>query len=295
MILLKKGDTVGFIAPSSFVEKEAINASLEYFKQMGLKVKVAGNICDKYRYMAGDDKKRAQMINKMFADKNIKALVCVRGGGGSTRILPFLDYDLIKKNHKTIIGLSDATGLQNALISMSSNTGYSGYLAAYKTNQNSFEDKSGQELQSILFDNNHEICSGECLIKGEAEGKIVGGNLSVLTYLCGTKYFPSLRNKILLIEDVGEKTHKIDLMLNQLKQQKDFDKLKGIIVGQFINCYEADPLDGTIQDCIKDFIGKYKIPTNCNFEYGHIDHSRIIPLGIKAKMISSPKQCSISW
>ncbi len=295
MSLLKKGDTVAFVAPSSFVKKEDILQAVEYFKQMGLKVKLADNITDECRYMAGTDKKRAQIINKMYAEEKVKALFCVRGGAGSTRILPFLDYDLIKANKKTIIGLSDSTGIQNALVSLSSITAFTGYLPAYKPNQNNAEDKAGKHLHSILFDNHHEIISGGCLIKGEAEGKIVGGNLSVLNYLCGTKYFPSLKDKILLIEDIGEKTYKIDLLLNQLKQQKDFDKLKGIIFGQFTDCKMASASDGTVEDCIKDFIAGLKIPTICDFEYGHIDHSLILPLGIKVKMVSSSKKCSISW
>ena len=119
--------------------------------------------------------------------------------------------------------------------------------------------------------------------------------MSVLTYLCGTKYFPSLKDKILLIEDVGEKTYKIDLMLNQLKQQKDFAKLKGIIFGQFTDCTVASENDGSIEDVIKDFASGIKIPTIYNFDYGHIDHSRIIPLGLKVKIISTAKFCSICW
>ncbi|MBR2921769.1 MAG: LD-carboxypeptidase [Alphaproteobacteria bacterium] len=295
MSLLKKGDTVGFIAPSSFVKNKDIDASLKYLNQMGLKVKLAKNITEEYRYMAGSDKIRAQAINKMFADKDIKALFCVRGGAGSTRILPYLDYDLIKVNKKAIIGLSDSTGIQNALISLSGTPAFTGYLPAYKPNQNNADDKAGGYLKSLLFDEHHEIISGKCRIKGEAEGKIVGGNLSVLCYLCGTKYFPSLKDKILLIEEVGEKTYKIDLLLNQLKQQKDFGKLKGIIFGQFKDCKIASECDGSIDECIKDFTSDLKIPIIYNFEYGHIDHSFILPLGIKVKMISSNKKCSILW
>lgn len=295
MSLLKKGDTVAFVAPSSFIKQDEIKDALEYFKQIGIKVKVASNICDEYRYMAGSDKKRADIINKMYLDKKIKAIFCVRGGAGSTRILPHIDYNLIKSNKKPIIGLSDSTGLQNALISLSSIPAYTGYLPAYKTKQNNAKDKSGKQLQDILFADKHEIVSGNCLIKGEAEGKIIGGNLSVLNYLCGTKYFPSLKGKILLIEDVGEKTYKIDLMLNQLKQQKGFNGLKGIIIGKFSDCKIADIIDGTIEDCIKDFTDGLKIPIINNLDYGHINHSLIIPLGIKVKMVSSEKKCSIMW
>ena len=295
MSLLKKGDTVGFIAPSSFVKKKDIEASLKYFNQMGLKVKLAENIYDEYRYMAGSDKKRAQSINKMFADKDVKALICVKGGAGSSRLLDFLNYELIKKNKKPIIGLSDSTALQNALIKCSSIKAYTGYLSAYKPNQNNSKDIAGEYLHSVLFDAKHQIIDGKCLLKGKAEGKIVGGNLSVFRCLCGTKYFPSLKDKILLIEDCGEKLHKIDLMLTQLKQQKDFDKLKGIIIGAFTDCNPTDTFDGTIDDCIKDFVGSLNIPTIYNFGYGHIDHSHIIPLGAKVKIVSSSKQCSISW
>ena len=109
MSLLKKGDTVGFIAPSSFVKKEDISEAVKYFKEMGLKVKLAENLTDEYRYMAGNDKKRASSVNKMYADKNIKAIFCVRGGAGSSRILPYLDYNLIKSiaRHEIKINLED--------------------------------------------------------------------------------------------------------------------------------------------------------------------------------------------
>ena len=172
---------------------------------------------------------------------------------------------------------------------------YTGYLPAYNPNQNSATDKAGQYLQSIIFNTSNKIVDGKSLIKGTAEGKIVGGNLSVLSYLCGTKYFPSLKDKILLIEDVGEKTYKLDLLLNQIKQQKDFDKLKGIIIGQFTDCKVASSSDGTVEDCIKDFTAGLKIPTIYNLNYGHVKHSLILPLGVKVKMISSTKACSISW
>lgn len=295
MSLLKKGDTVAFVAPSSFVKKDIIKPSLEYFNEMGLNVLLADNLYKEYRYMAGNDKTRADIINKVFANKKIKALICVKGGAGSTRILPYLDYELIKLNKKPIIGLSDSTGLQNALIKCSFTPAYTGYVSAYKSNQNNTDDAAGKYLHSILFDDKHEINDGKCLVKGETEGKIIGGNLSVFSYLFGTKYFPSLKNKILLLEDVGEKTYKIDLILNQLKQQKDFDELAGIIIGQFTNCPIADTFDGTIEDCIKDFVSGLNIPIICNVNYGHVDHSQIIPLGIKVKMISSPEKCIIRW
>ena len=149
--------------------------------------------------------------------------------------------------------------------------------------------------QNTLFDNHQTIVSGDCLKKGECKGKIIGGCLSVLTYLCGTEYFPNLSGKILLLEDIGEKTYKIDLMLNQLKQQKNFNKLKGIIIGQFHNCIISDKEDGTIEDCIKDFTKDLNIPIITNFAYGHVKERYVVPLNKIITLKATKKECSISW
>ena len=135
------------------------------------------------------------------------------------------------------------------------------------------------------FDFPPENCKEfEVLKKGEAEGVLIGGCLSVFNALCGTKYFPKLKNKILLIEDVGEKTYRIDLMLDQLKKQKDFDKVKAIIFGSFLNCKIADIGDGTIDEIIKNFVQTLDIPVIYNFPYGHIKSRFILPIGKKIKL-----------
>ncbi len=295
MSLLKKGDKVAFVAPSSFVKKEKLKASEAFLRKLGLEVVYAENIEHEYRYMAGSDEERAAIINRMFADKSIKALICVRGGGGSSRILPYLNYKLIKSNKKPIIGLSDSTSLQNAVVQLGENICLTGYLGAYFPDENNLKSKTGKSLKSALFDDVHEVKSGKSLISGNAKGKLVGGNLSCLNYLCGTKYFPSLKDSILLLEDVGEKTFHIDQKLNQIKQQKGFDKLKGIIIGQFSDSIIVDKEDGSFADCIKDFIAELNIPVIYDFDYGHVKNREILPLGAEVSICSSGKKCLVKW
>lgn len=295
MSLLKKGDKIGIIAPSVGLKDKDITPTLTYFKNIGLIPVLADNLKSTYRYMAGTDKERADAINKMFAADDIKALFCIRGGAGATRMLPYLDYELIKNNPKPIIGLSDSTALQNALFAKTNTPSFTGFLPIYDLNDKTINPLVDASLKNCLFDDSHKITSGICQHKGTASGELVGGCLSVFLYLCGTPYFPDLRDKILILEDIEEKTYKIDLMLNQLKQQKNFDKLKGIILGQFTDCPIIAPEDGTVEDCINDFIKDVKIPIVTNFAYGHIPARHIVPLGTKATLTASSKACVLSW
>ncbi len=295
MPILHKGDKIGFIAPSCSKQDKDLTSAIEYFENLGLKVVLAKNLNDEYRYLAGTDKKRAKEINNMFKNKDIKALFCIRGGAGSTRTLNLLDYNIIKSNPKPIIGLSDSTSIQNAIFSKTKTPSLTGFLPLYDFKDTCIDDLTSSSLKSALFEDSHKIISGTSLINGKTNGKIIGGCLSSFNYLCGTQYLPDFKDKILLLEDVGEKTYKIDLMLNQLKQQKNFDKLKGIIIGQFSNCTISAPEDGTIEDCIKDFTSNLKIPIIKDFQYGHIPSRHILPIGINVEMVSSKKECSISW
>ncbi len=295
MSILHKGDKIGFIAPSSGQKNKDLSKAISYFENLGLEVILAENINKEYRYMAGTDKIRATTINNMFKNKDIKALVCIRGGAGSTRILDLINYNIIKSNPKPIIGLSDSTSIQNAIFTKTQTPSFTGFLPLYDFKDENIDKLTAASLENALFKDKHKIISGTSLLKGKANGKIIGGCLSTFIYLCGTKYQPDFTDKILLLEDIGEKTYKIDLMLNQLKQQKNFNKLKGIILGQFTNCSIADPDDGSIEDCINDFVADFKIPVIKDFQYGHIPSRHILPLGINVEVVSSANSCSISW
>lgn len=195
-----------------------------------------------------------------------------------------LDFELIKKNKKPVFGLSDSTALQNALYQKSGIVSYTGFLPIYDFENEQLDAKIEQSMQHIFDSLEQKIYSGKQIVEGKAEGILVGGNLSVLCYLCGTPYFPNLENKILLLEDIGEKSYKIDLMLNQLKQQKNFDKLKGLIFGSFTKCVEADTKDGSVEDIILRFAKQLSIPSIYDFEYGHIPSRYVLPIGLNVKL-----------
>ncbi len=296
MSLLQKGDTVGFVATSSGLEGRDIAPAIQYFEnQLGLKVRLAPNLNKAYRYMAGTDVERAAALVAMYQDPEIKALFSIRGAGGSARMLDYLDYSLIAKNPKPLFGLSDVTTVQNAVVAKTGVPAYTGFLPVYDVRNNTVDPALATALCQILFEDEHQIVSGTSLISGTAEGSLIGGCLSSFLYLAGTTYMPDLAGKILLIEDTDEKTYKIDLMLNQLKQQKNFDKLKGIIIGHFSECIVIDEFDGDIDACIKDFTAGLHIPVITDFAYGHFPSRHIVPLGIKARMAATPNKCTLNW
>jgi len=295
MSFLKKGDKIGIIAPSVGLKDKDINPSLNYFKKLKLIPVLASNLQSEYRYMAGTDNERAEVITSLFQDKDIKALFCLRGGAGATRMLPYLNYNIIKKNPKPVIGLSDSTALQNALIAKANIPSFTGFLPIYDLNNKNIDKTIDSSLKNALFEDKHQIASGKCQTPGTTEGEIIGGCLSVFLYLCGTPYLPDLSNKILLLEDTDEKTYKVDLMLSQIKQQKGFNKLKGIIIGKFSDCPQIDKEDGTIEDCIKDFTKDLSVPIITDFAYGHIPSRHLIPLGIKVKMCANKNKCILTW
>ena len=295
MAILQRGDKVGFIAPSCGLKNKDLTIAINYLSQQGLNVVLADNINNQYRYMGGTDQERAIAINKMYQDKSIKALFCIRGGAGSSRMLKYLDFELIKNNPKPIIGLSDSTALQNALITKSNIISLTGFLPLYDFSNGTIDSLTSSSLLSALFEDKHIISSGTSLITGSTTGQLVGGCLSVFLQLCGTPYFPGLKDKILLLEDIDEKTYKIDLMLNQIKQQNDFSSLKGIIIGNFTDSIIVDEEDGTVKDCINDFVKNLQIPVITDFQYGHIPSRHVLPLGANITLNSTPTNCSISW
>ncbi len=281
MAILNKGDKIIIVSPSSCIEKNALDKAMNWFAYQGINVALAKHTFDVCSYMAGDDADRAEDINKAFADVSIKAIFCSRGGAGSTKILDFLDFDMIKKNPKPVFGLSDSTALQNALYEKAGIVSYTGFLPVYDFKENEIDRLTEQSLLNVFEGVEQCLSSGEAINLGVTEGVMIGGNLSVLCYLCGTKYFPNLENKILLLEDIGEKTYRIDLMLNQLKQQKNFNKIKGIIFGKFSNCVQASDEDDNVASVLKEFAKNLDIPIIYNFDYGHIKSRYVLPIGKK--------------
>ncbi len=279
MMKIKSGDKAAIIAPSAQIGDIAkIQPAIEYIKSLGLIPVLGKNLCKVNRYMAGTDEERAADINSALADSQIKVIFCARAAAGGLRTLPYIDYELAKRCPKPIIGFCDNAAVQIALWHKSGLVSYNGFGLAYDFRSNTLDSQIDADLRRLLSGETYTIKSGKTLRKGTAAGKLICVNLSTLMRMAGTPYFPDLSGKILLIEDVHEKVYRIDLMLQQLKQQPNFAEINGIILGRFTDA-ESDAEDGTIDDCFADFLQDTSFPVIADFDFGHTPSRRVLPVG----------------
>lgn len=261
-----------------------LKRAVKYFESIGYRVALGQNLKKQHRYMAGTPEERAADIMDFYKDRDIKAIFCARGGCGSQMVLDCLDYEVIKKHPKPIFGLSDNTALQLGIYAKTKAVGYTGISLVRDFKAEKLNPTVAGSLKAVLNKESQTIKAGKTVHGGTAEGVLIGGCLSMIRSMCGTQYLPDLKDKILLIEDVSEYTYKIELMLTQLRQCKNFDKVKGIIFGDFKDCKPQAKADGSIDDVIKDFCKGLKMPIIKDFPYGHKDKRYILPIGGKIKL-----------
>lgn len=290
---LKIGDTVGLINPASPVDLEDVDYTEKALAKLGLKVKRGRHILDRYGYLAGPDRDRAADIHAMFADRSVNALLTLRGGWGCNRILPLLDYELIRQHPKIIMGYSDITSLLLAIYARSGVVTFHGMVGT--SNWNQF---SQTYMQQVLFNGaavsmvNPVNISGEAIAPGKATGKIIGGNLSVLTSMVGSPYLPDLpdwNQTILFVEEVGEDIYRVDRMLTQLKIAGILDRISGFIFAQCRNCTpgEDDDPSLTLPQVFSDIIKPLGIPAWYGSAIGHIQDKFTIPIGVQVEIDAS--------
>lgn len=289
---LSKGDTIGLLTPASAISKEQLELAIKQITSLGFKVKLGQFVEERNGFLAGTDQQRIQDLHDFFKDSEVAGIWCVRGGYGTTRILPFLDYSIIKKHPKVLIGYSDITALFQGIYQ---ETGLIGFHAPVAVS--TFSDYSVKHLKttltqvlnqqtiSILNPNKpNTFPAPTTLNPGVAEGRITGGNLSLLASLCGTNYEPNYKGKLVFIEDIGEKPYRIDRMLTQIFQATNLNQAAGIIFGVFKNCNpkETDSswsLLETLQKQTQQFEG----PVFYGFSFGHIEDQCVLPIGLNAK------------
>lgn len=292
---LKMGDTIGVIAPSSGLSKESFDRALQNMADLGFKTKVGKSARNVNGFLAGTDKERLDDIHWAFADKEIKAVWCVRGGYGASRILPAIDYGLIRKNPKILIGYSDITALHTAihqncgLVTFHGPVASSNYLEYSKTHVvNTLMNPSAPykiELSEFNRTNESNLYKTETIVKGKARGRLIGGNLSLLSALAGTPFgLKNLKGKILFMEDVGEQPYRIDRMLTQLLQSADFRSLSAIALGIFEDCNPKTSNTQSLLDVLKDRLGNLGIPVIYGLSFGHIRDQFTLPVGIEAEL-----------
>jgi muramoyltetrapeptide carboxypeptidase len=285
---IKFGDTIGIIAPSSIENEESIKRGIDFFQKLGFKIKEGKHIYDKAGYLAGKDEDRAEDFMNMFLDKEVHMILCIRGGYGAMRILPYLDFKLIKSNPKIFMGFSDITVLLNTLKAKSQLiTFHSPMLTSNyedKCTLNSFFNAIMEGDKPYIIKNPDDI-PVDCRIKGEVSGELVGGNLCLICSTLGTPYEIDTKDKILFIEDIGEEPYKIDRMLTQLNLAGKLKSCKGFIIGQFNNCTPSNPERSfTLENLIEEKILQFNKPTLINFMSGHLYPKLTLPIGAKIKL-----------
>ncbi|MCH1959362.1 S66 peptidase family protein [Romboutsia hominis] len=287
---LKKGDTIGVIAPASPSKsktKKLLTYELEKIEQelnkLGYKVKFGKTCYLRYKgYLAGEDEFRVKDIENMFLDKDVNGILCLRGGYGTLRIIDKINYNIIKENPKVFIGYSDITALHIAFNQIANLVTYHGimglnFLHYDKYTFDSFSNILSMEDEIII--KNPEDEELHTLVQGKANGITVGGNLAVIISTLGTRYEIDTKNKILFIEEIGENMYKIDRMLTQLELSNKLNDCCGIIFGDFKKCRKDNEDDYDLYELLFEKIKKYNKPCLCNLKVGHYTSSNSILLG----------------
>jgi muramoyltetrapeptide carboxypeptidase len=289
---LKRGDVIGIAAPASPpTPREKLNKGIRYLEQLGYRVELGSHINNRKGYLAGSDRDRASDLHQLFGNRKVKAIFTARGGYGCQRLLPLLDYRLIRRNPKILVGYSDITALQLALSAKTGLVTFSGPMVASEmaTGLNSQTEEqfwecltSTKRLPAIQTKKRYNIFSQS---RSSVTGRLLGGNLTLITMLLGTPYFPSLKNSILFLEEIGEQPYRIDRMLQKMKLAGILKEINGVMLGAFINCNpEKGKPSLKLQKICQDIFHQTHYPIISGFPYGHIKDSVTLPLGIRARL-----------
>jgi len=281
---LKKGDTIGIVSLAGRCNKKHLQTAINTFEEWGLKTIIGKHLFDYENQFAASDKNRLADLNSMIEDNNIKAIISLRGGYGSVRLLDDINYSHLAKKPKWIIGFSDITAIHSA-IAIKSNI--ASLHATMPVNFADCHPNTLDTLQNALFGNDlkYEIKSHKLNRNGNAKAEIVGGNLSVLYSLRGTEYDIDTNNKILFIEDLNEYLYHIDRMMMNLKLGGKLTNLNGLIVGAFSDMKDNDTKFGkTAYEIIADTVKEFNYPIIFDFKAGHIKENNALIFGIKTEI-----------
>jgi muramoyltetrapeptide carboxypeptidase len=294
---LNCGDTLGLIAPASPPSNsESVDACAQTLEKMGFEVALGKHVRERKGFLAGEDRDRAGDLMQMFTDKKIHGIVCLRGGYGTPRLLPLLDYPAIRRHPKVFVGYSDITALNCALLHKSNLVTFHGPGASSFTAADCPAFSRQSWLNAIMQPQPPgSICAGcpdqnvTILQRGKVSGRLVGGNLSLLVSLIGTPFLPSLKNKILFFEDVDERPYRMDRMLTQFLNAGLLQQVAGIAVGNCKGCDETKPaapgdFRQTLKDVLMDRLLPLKVPVVMGLPFGHVPFNATLPFGVEATL-----------
>jgi len=292
---IKRGDTVGVITPSSpLVDDAGYDIAAANFNALGLRMKWGRNVGKKHGYLAGTDEERLADLHSMFSDPEVKAIVCLRGGSGAGRLLDRVDYSLIARNPKIFMGYSDITAFHQAIHTQTGLITFHGAVA-----NSPWTPMVRNQFNQLFFEGTSPThVTGrnavQTIREGVAEGTLLGGNLTVLTGIAGSRYFPNFENSILFLEEIGEEPYRIDRMFSQLALTGALRQIKGFFFGKCTNCKPTNPKASlTVEQILWDYLRPLGIPAFRGAPVGHIDEQWILPVGAKVRMDATKGEISV--
>lgn len=302
---LNKGDRIALIAPASApIAEERVTKAVKYFETLGYRVVVGKHAYDTRGFLAGTDKDRISDLHTAFRDPRIKAIFCIRGGYGSIRMLPDIDYDLIRRNPKILVGYSDITALINAIYKK---TGLCSLFFGPMPGVDIWDEfdefaeanlwqalSSSEPLGDLPMDRDEGILLNRGKGEDAAVGKIIGGNMAVLSSICGTPFEPKWEGGILCLEEVDERPYRIDRYLAQLRAMGVFQKVSAIVLGQFPGCAAPEGTPSlTIEEIFADYFTGLDIPVMSNTPFGHVSRQWTLPYGAWARVTQTITRASL--
>ncbi len=293
---LSSGDTLGIIAPASAPpDPRAVDRAVEVLKRLGFRIKRAPNVHKRHGFLAGTDRERASDLMRMFTDKKVDAVLCVRGGYGTARLLPLLDYNVIAANPKIFVGFSDITSLHCAFLTKAKLVSFHGPMLVSDFASKELPDFTKISFLETLSGQRSELGKGysgktvKVLRRGVARGRLVGGNLAVLCTLIGTPWMPRFDGRILFLEDIGELPYRFDRMLTQLLNCGLLQQVAGIAIGLNADCEDpkarlAGEYRQSLEDVLRERLLPLKIPVVMGLPFGHVPDNGTLPVGVKAEL-----------
>lgn len=288
---LAQGDKIGILCPSGYMPFEKAETAIGVLQEWGYKVVTGSTLGSQFNYFSGTDEQRLNDLQQMLDDETLHAILCARGGYGLTRIIDKLNFKKFIKNPKWIIGFSDITLLHAHVFSKYKIASMHAPMAAAFDN-NGFKNTFVQSLKKILSGEkiNYQCASNLFNKNGAASGRLVGGNLSLLTHTLGTSSDLKTRGKIFFLEDVGEYIYHIDRMLHQLKRAGKLEAIAALVVGGFTEMKDTViPFGQTVEEVVKNIVKEYDYPVCYNFPVSHGMENYALKIGVKYKLTIDKK------
>ena len=291
---LKKGDTIAIVSTARKVSLSELKPALEIIKKWELNVIIGKSIEAEEDQFAGSDELRAADFQQMLDNPKVKAIWCARGGYGTVRMIDLLDFTKFKKHSKWIIGYSDVTVLHSHIHNLGFQTLHAQMPVAIETKT----EAAVNSIYKTLFGKEYSITipSEKNNRLGTASGQLIGGNLSILYSLCGSPSSINTDGKILFIEDLDEYLYHIDRMLQNLKRNGMFAKLKGLIVGGMTQMHDNDiPFGKTAEEIILEICKDFNFPIAFNFPAGHLEDNRALVLGAEVELEANNLEVNLKF